>query len=394
MKRKVLNNKKIIVAVTGSVAAYKSIELIRELRKAGAEARVIMTPSAERFVTPYSIEIASGNPVQSDMFSHPFTHIELPQWGDAMVVAPATANSISKFSTASASDMVSCCFLAFQGPVIVAPAMNWRMYSDRIFQERLGYVREKGVIEVPPERGSLACGEEGMGRMAAVDSIVAETMRAVSEKDFSGKKMVVTAGPTREKLDPVRFLSNRSSGKMGYAVARNAYARGAEVLLISGPSSLEPPYGVRTEYVESAGEMFEAVKKGLNNADVLIMAAAVADYAPKQYSDHKLEKKAEWKIDLCATVDILEGMGSSGKGPCIVGFAAETGNRKDRAREKLSAKDLDLIVFNDVSAEGCGFDVDTNAITLIEKDGEESFPLMTKDEAAEKILNKVRDMLA
>ena len=240
-----LKKSKIIVAVTGSVAAYKSIELVRELRKQNASVRVTLTTDATRFVTPLSLEIASGNEVISDMFSRPMAHIELPQWADIMIVAPATANSISKFSCASASDMVSAVFLAFRGPILVAPAMNWRMYSDPIFQDRLQYIKGKGVIEIAPERGDLACGEKGVGRMASVERIISETVRVLSRKDMEGKKIVVSAGPTREYLDPVRFISNRSSGKMGYALARNAVARGADVTLVSGPTSLSPPEGRR-----------------------------------------------------------------------------------------------------------------------------------------------------
>ena len=393
-KRKVLKNKKIIVAVAGSVAAYKSIELVRELKKINADVRVIMTPSALKFVTPLSLEIASGNEVISDPFSRPFTHIELPQWADAMVIAPATANTLSKFFSASASDIVSACFLAFRGPVIAAPAMNWRMYTDDIFQERLDYLKGKGLIEVPPEKGDLACGEEGLGRMAPIDTIMSEVKRTVTRKDLLKKKLVITAGPTREHIDPVRYISNRSSGKMGVALAKNAFLRGADVTLISGPSCLEPPYGVKTHFIGTAEEMFGSVKSSVKGADVLIMAAAVADYKPKDIIKEKMDKKGTLNLQLVATADIISTISSFKKKPLIVGFAAETGDKKDRAREKLNRKNMDMVVFNDVSLNGSGFDVDTNIITLIGKDTERDYPKMDKDEAASVILDKISDMLS
>lgn len=393
-KRKVLKNKKIIVAVTGSVAAYKSLELVRELKKNDANVRVIATPSALRFVTPLSLTIASGNEVLSDPFSRPMSHIELPQWADAMVVAPATANTLSKFYSASASDMVSTCFLAFRGPVIAAPAMNWRMYTDDIFQERLDYLKQKGLIEVPPEKGDLACGEEGLGRMAPVEKIVSEIKRAVTKKDFLKKQLIITAGPTREYIDPVRYLSNRSSGKMGFSLARNAYFRGADVTLISGPSCLKPPYGVKTHFIETAEEMFRSVKKNIKEADVLIMAAAVADYRPHTMLREKSGKKGNVNLHLVSTTDILSTISSCRKKPFMVGFAAETDDYKERARTKMIKKSMDMVVFNNVSLSGSGFDTDTNIITLIDRDSERDYPKMTKDEVASVILDKISDRLS
>jgi len=393
MTRKVLNNRKILLAVTGSVAAYRSIELARTFRKGGAEVRVVMTPAAARFVTPLSLQIASENEVVTDLFDSPLAHIELPRWAEAMVVAPATADTIARFASASASDIVSACFLACGGPVIVAPAMNWRMYSNTILQEKIAYLKEKGVIEVPPERGELACGEEGTGRLAGVEGIVSETVRAVTERDMDGRRIVVTAGPTREPMDPVRFISNRSSGKMGYAIARNAFFRGAEVILVSGPTAIEPPYGVYTEYVETAAEMMESVERHARGTDVLIMAAAVADYAPAEREEKKMEKKERLELRLMANEDIIGRIARLEDRPLIVGFAAETGAGLERARRKMREKNMDMVVFNDVSLTGSGFDVDTNEVTIIDREGEKPLPLMPKDEVAWHVLDRVVELL-
>ncbi len=395
MKRKVLTSKKIIVAVTGSVAAYKSIDLIRALKKENAAVKVIMTSSAANFVTPYSLKIASGDEVITDMFSDPFAHIEIPKWADALVVAPATANTISKFYCASADDIVGACFLAFEGPVIVAPAMNWRMYTNPIFVEKLDHLKDKGIIEVKPERGDLACGEEGIGRMAGVDSIVESIKKVLAvDPDLSKKKLVITAGPTREYIDPVRFISNRSSGKMGYAIAMNALSRGAEVTLISGPTWIDPPKGARTILVETAEEMMASVSENADKADALIMAAAVADYAPAKKSGQKEEKKDSMFLELRATEDILKAVASMKRRPVIVGFAAETGQNRERAREKLVGKNMDLIVFNDVTLSGSGFDVDTNKVTIMDGTSEEEHPLMSKHDVAAVILDRVASLLS
>ncbi|HDZ88243.1 MAG TPA: bifunctional phosphopantothenoylcysteine decarboxylase/phosphopantothenate--cysteine ligase CoaBC, partial [Nitrospirae bacterium] len=324
---------------------------------------------------------------------HPFAHIELPKSADAIIVAPATANTLSKFYSASASDMVSSCFLSFSGPVIIAPAMNWRMYTDPIFQERLNFLKDRGVIEVVPEKGNLACGETGIGKMASVEKVIAETKKVLSENDLTGRSIVVTAGPTREYIDPVRFISNRSSGRMGFAIAEHAFYRGADVTLISGPSSLEAPYGVNTEFVETAKEMLDSVKKNTVKADVLIMAAAVADYSPKHVHTEKIDKSEGLDLRLIPAIDIIKSISALKKKPLIVGFAAETGDRKDRAREKLRQKGMDMIVFNNVSLSGAGFDVDTNEVTLIDEKSEASYPLMTKGEVARKIIDKISGML-
>jgi phosphopantothenoylcysteine decarboxylase/phosphopantothenate--cysteine ligase len=393
LKRKVLNNRKIIVAVTGSVAAYKSIELVRELKKNGAAVKVVMTEAAAKFVTPLSLRIASENEVLSDVFSDPFSHIDLPQWADAMIVAPATANTLSKFYSASADDMVSLTFLSFRGPVIAAPAMNWRMYTDPIFQDRIGYLKEKGLIEVKPEKGDLACGEEGVGRMASISTIITETEKALSGNDLSDRKFVITAGPTREPIDPVRFISNKSSGKMGYALARNAFIRGADVKLIIGPSCIDPPHGVITEYTETAEEMLASVCSSVDGADVLIMAAAVSDYSPSEKKNDKIDKIENLDLKLKTTRDIINEISKRKKKPFIVGFSAETGDKKKRAKDKMSTKGMDMIIFNNVSLNGSGFDVDTNEVTIIDRESETSYPLLSKDEVAMIILDRISDML-
>jgi phosphopantothenoylcysteine decarboxylase/phosphopantothenate--cysteine ligase len=391
----VLKNKKIIVAVTASVAAYKSIELVRELKNQGASVRVITTPDALRFVTRLSLQVASENEVIHDMFSNPLSHIELPRWGDLLIVAPVTANTIAKFSSASASDMVSACFLAFQGPVIIAPAMNWRMYSDTILQEKLLYLKSKGVIEVAPESGVLACGEEGMGRLASIDRILTEAARVLSKKDFAGKKIVVTAGPTREYLDPVRFITNRSSGKMGFSISRCAYLRGADVVLVTGPVCLAPPHGIRTERIETSLQMHDAVMENMRSgADVLIMAAAVSDYTPLKTETAKMDKANGLKLEFTLTRDIISEVSHLSNRPMVVGFAAETGNNRSRAMEKMLKKGMDMVVFNNVSLEGAGFDTDTNQVALIDRNSETEFPLMSKDEVAMVILDKISEMIS
>lgn len=391
--RKALKNRNVLVAVTGSVAAYKTVDLVRELKRRNASVRVIMTPDAARFVTPLSLRLASGDEVVDDMFDHPLAHIELPRWADVFVVAPATASTIGKFAASMAPDIVSACYLAFQGPVLVAPAMNWRMYSHPIFQDKLAYLKGKGVQEIPPERGSLACGEEGIGRMAQLDTIVSGIEDVFYQGILAGKKIVVTAGPTREYIDPVRFVSNRSSGKMGFSLAKSARALGGTVVLITGPSALTSPDGIETVRVETAAQMCDAVMHNLQDADALIMAAAVADYIPLRSSEKKIDKAGGLTLEMEPATDILLRVSEMERRPYVVGFAAETGKRIERAREKMKKKKMDIIVFNDVSLEGAGFDADTNKVTLIDGPSEEELPLMTKDEVAMVILERIAGKL-
>ena len=390
-KRKTLRNKSLLLGVTGGVAAYKTVDLVRRLKEEGLSVTVIMTEAAQYFVTPLSLEIASQNKVYSNLFHDPMSHINLPAEADIMVIAPATANIIGKCARGIADDLLSTSFLAFRGNVIIAPAMNWRMYESPIFQDNLKYLLSKGITQIGPERGNLACGEEGMGRMADVSVIVESVLSTLTKKDLLGEKILVTAGPTREYFDPVRFLSNRSSGKMGFAIARAASRRGADVTLISGHSFLQRPQGIRFISVETASDMLEAVKKQVNSSTILIMSAAVSDFMPAAWSNVKIEKthSMNMNIKLKATTDIISEISSKKKRPFIIGFAAETGRRLGRAKKKLKAKKMDMIVFNDVTEEGSGFDADTNKVTIICREKETRLPCMTKDSVADAILDKL-----
>lgn len=384
-----LKNKKILLGVTGSVAAHKAVDLARRLVEEGACVRVIMTEAAGRFVSPLSFEVASRNAVSTDIFHDPLSHTSLTADADLMVIAPATANIIGKYACGIADDMLSTCLLSYRGRVVIAPAMNWRMYENPVLRKNLSYLASLGVVQVGPEKGSLACGEEAIGRMSEVHEIIEAIRSSITAKDFSGKKIIVTAGPTREYIDPVRFISNRSSGKMGYAIAGAALRRGASVVLISGPSNVTPPYGARLVSVETAEEMRESVVRNLRGSSVLIMAAAVSDFSPESRSRKKIDKSRGLALKLRKTPDILSEIANLRKRPFLVGFAAETGPDLTRARKKFIEKGADMFVFNDVTSPGSGFDVDTNKITIIEKGGESSFPLLSKDEVADLLLDRI-----
>lgn len=393
-ERKVLRNKSVLLGVTGGVAAYKAVDLIRRLREEGSSIIVIMTEAAKNFITPLSLEVASKNKVYSDLFQDPLSHVTLPANADIMVIAPATANIIGKFAKGIADNLLSTSLLSFNGRVVIAPAMNWRMYENPIFQENLKYLLSHGVIQVGPEKGSLACGEEGIGKMANISQIVESIKSALTINDLVNEKVVVTAGPTREYLDPVRFLSNRSSGKMGYAMAIAAFRRGAEVTLISGHSSLQQPEGIKFISVETADEMFNAVNKELHLSTVLIMSAAVFDFMPAEKSYEKIEKSGEILLKLIRTPDIISEVGKKRNRPFIIGFAAETGRRLERTRKKLKEKNMDMIVFNDVTEAGSGFDVDTNRVVIIDKENETELPLLSKESVAEAILDRFIEIKA
>lgn len=388
-ERKVLRNKSILLGVTGGVAAYKAVDLIRRLREEGSSVTVIMTEAAKNFITPLSLEVASQDRVYSDLFSDPMAHITLPANADIMVIAPATANIIGKFARGIADDLLSTSLLSFRGKVIIAPAMNWRMYENPVFQENLRYLLSRGVIQVGPEKGGLACGEEGLGRMSDVSEIVESIKSSLTKKDLLKEKVIVTAGPTREYLDPVRFMSNRSSGRMGYAIASAALRRGAEVTLISGHSSLNLPKGVNFIPVETAADMFEAVNKELNLSTVLIMSAAVSDFMPSKKFKNKIEKSGELLLKLNKTPDILSEVGKKKNRPFIIGFAAEAGRGVERAEKKLKEKNMDMIIFNDVTEVGSGFDVDTNKVVIIDKEKKIKLPLMSKNSVADAILDRL-----
>jgi phosphopantothenoylcysteine decarboxylase/phosphopantothenate--cysteine ligase len=356
---------------------------------------VVMTEAARQFVTPLSLEVASLGKVYTSLFEEPMAHISLPAKADVMVVAPATANTIAKFALGIADDLLSTCFLVFQGKTIIAPSMNWKMYEDRTVRKNLDTLASFGVLQVGPEPGALACGEEGTGRMSEPAEIVEAVKSLLPEKDLSGERIVVTAGPTREYLDPVRFISNRSSGKMGYSLARAARGRGAEVTLISGPTCLKIPYGLEFVGVETASEMMEAVVRAVaDRATLLIMAAAVADFSPKAKSEEKIAKDGEMALALRPTPDIVSAVSSHADRPFVIGFAAETGRHPGRAAAKMKRKEMDMIVFNDVTEPGAGFDVDTNRVEIIDRKGRRKLGLMGKDEVANAILDRFIEIRA
>lgn len=393
-RKKGLRNKKVLLGVTGSVASYKAPDLIKALNEEGASVTVVMTDASSRFVTPLTLEIASRNRVFKGLFDEPMAHISLAREADLMLVAPATANSIGKFASGIADDLLSTLYMAFRGRAIVAPAMNWRMYEHPTLRKNLDYLKSLGVVEVPPETGRLACGEEGTGRMASIEKIVEAASAALSARDLSGRKLVVTAGPTREYMDAVRFISNPSSGKMGYALAREARRRGAEVTLVSGPTSLVPPEGVDLVGVETAEEMREAVLKSLRGAHALIMAAAVGDFSPATRGTGKIEKSKVSSIALKKTPDILAEVGRKKKKPVLVGFAAEAGDNLKRAKDKLRRKGADIVVFNDITAEGSGFGTDTNRVVIVGRGGTEEFPVLPKGEVAGLVLDRLASLWA
>ncbi|MDH5767529.1 MAG: bifunctional phosphopantothenoylcysteine decarboxylase/phosphopantothenate--cysteine ligase CoaBC [Nitrospirota bacterium] len=387
-----LKNKSVLLCVTGSVAAYKAIDVIRRLRDEGASVTVIMTEAAKRFITPLSLEVASRNKVYSDLFIDPMAHITLPVHADIMVIAPATANTIGKFAGGFADNLLSTCLLSFSGKIVIAPAMNWRMYENPVFQENLSCLLSHGVIQIGPEKGSLACGEDGIGRMSDVPEIIEAIKSALSQKTLVKEKIIVTAGPTREYLDPVRFISNRSSGKMGYALARAALRRGAEVTLISGHSLLSQPKGMKFISAETATDMLNAINQELPSSTVLIMSAAVSDFMPAEKTKEKIEKSGELIVKLQKTPDIISEISKNKNRLFIIGFAAETGRKIDRARKKLKEKNMDMIIFNDVTEADSGFEVDTNRVVIIDKEKETTLPLMSKDSVADAILERLSEI--
>jgi len=390
-----LKGKKIILGVTGGIAAYKAAELVRELVRSGAEVFVVMTHSAQAFITPLTFQTLSGNKVTTELFSlieeSEIGHIALADRAELLVIAPATANIIGKIAGGIADDMLTTIVMATKAPVLLAPAMNVHMWENPICQENIQKLRGRGFHFIDPEAGELACGYEGKGRLAEIPAIVEEIRSILSPKDLSGETILVTAGPTEEPIDPVRFLSNRSSGKMGFAVARAARLRGARVILVSGPSALPAPSGVKFIPVRTATEMREAVLGNLPGFSVLVMAAAVSDYRPKATSPKKIKKsQAELTLPLELSPDILREAGQRKEKRLLIGFAAETESLLANARKKLAEKNLDLIVANDVSLPGAGFAVDTNIVKLIDRSGKiEELPLMGKEDLADRLLDRV-----
>ncbi len=390
-----LRGKTIVLGVTGGIAAYKAAELVRLLVKQDATVHVIMTRAATEFVTPLTFQTLSANPVHTELFSiideRDIGHISLADRADLFIVAPATANLIGKIAAGIADDLLSATIMATKAPVLIAPAMNTNMYCNPIYRENEEKLRRLGYLFADPVSGQLACGWEGEGKLQDPAIILEEAICALSRKDLAEERVLVTAGPTREELDPVRYLSNHSSGKMGYALARAARRRGARVTLVSGPVCFQEPYGVETISVVSASEMREAVLSRFGVSTIVIKAAAVADYRPETRAGSKI-KKSEGKmvIELAKTDDILAEIGRLKKGQFIAGFAAETEDLAGNALKKLGEKNLDMIVANDVTREGAGFAVDTNIVKLISSDGRiEDLPLMSKESLADIILDRV-----
>jgi phosphopantothenoylcysteine decarboxylase/phosphopantothenate--cysteine ligase len=392
---------RITMGVTGGVAAYKAAELVRLLQQDGFTVEVVMTRGARKFITPLTFAALSGQKVITDLFGNSeneanlesaIEHIAVAQRTDLLLVAPATADIIAKFARGIADDFLSTLYLATTAPVVVAPAMNVNMWNHAATRENIAKLREHGVNVVEPDEGYLACGMVGAGRLAGHAEILAAVRATLhTNRDLAGETVLVTAGPTCEDLDPVRYLTNRSSGKMGYAVAEAAARRGAKVILVSGPTSLETPTGVRRVDVRSAEQMHEAVTKEFAGCSIGIFAAAVADYRPAEKHEEKMKKTdGSLTVQLETTVDILQEIASQKGDKFIVGFAAETTDVGQNARKKMAAKNLDLIVANDVTAEGAGFDHDTNVVSLFYRDGRHvAVPKMSKAEVAQRVLDEI-----
>ncbi|RKZ29276.1 bifunctional phosphopantothenoylcysteine decarboxylase/phosphopantothenate--cysteine ligase CoaBC [bacterium] len=392
-----LEGKKIVLGVSGSVAAYKSVYLGREILKSGAKIRVAMTTNATKFITPLTFRSALSSPVVVDEFAEPedfnMEHISWSRWADLFAIAPATADVIAKAANGIADDFLTTSLLAAKCPVIFVPAMNSAMFLHPATQYNLRKLRELGYYIIEPEKGDLACGESGTGRFPEIENIVDFIEQILYTSDIlSGKKFLITAGPTREYIDSVRFISNPSTGKMGFALAEMAKKFGADVLLISGPTELVPPHGVETIEVVSAEEMHDAVLKHFDNADIIIMASAVADYTPSKKFERKIKKTSdELELKLQRTPDILAELGRQKGDKILVGFALESDYLIENARKKIEEKNLDLIVANYIG-EQTGFASDTNEVVLLYRDGNiENIPLMSKRELAGKIIRKIAE---
>jgi phosphopantothenoylcysteine decarboxylase/phosphopantothenate--cysteine ligase len=393
-----LTGKRLVLGVTGSIAAYKAVGLLRLLVREGAAVSVVMTASAMRFVTPLTFEVLSGQPVSHDLFEahHEMRHLTLPQQADAILIAPATAHMITKAAVGLADDLLSTMLLTSRCPLILAPAMDGDMWGHEAVAAHAETLRRRGAVMIGPEEGPLASGRIGLGRMADEADILAAVQAVVTRpRDLTGRRLLVSAGPTQEPIDPVRFISNRSSGKMGYAIASAASERGAHVVLVSGPTNLAPPVRVEVVPVITAEEMAKALVAKLSWAETVVMAAAVADFRPASPAARKLKKKDRvWtNLDLEPTGDILQQLAACRTGQLLVGFAAETDDLLAHAREKLHAKGVDLIVANDVSVEGSGFGSDSNQAILIDRTGRiTEWPLMPKRELADRVLDAIEQL--
>lgn len=388
------NNKCVVIGVSGGIAAYKALDICSMLRKNNVEVRVIMTKSATQFVAPLTFQSISQNIVITDMFDEPkaweIQHISLAKKADVFLVAPATANIIGKVANGIADDMLSTTIMATTAKVIFAPAMNTNMYNNPIVQENINKLKHLGYEFIEPVSGRLACGDEGTGKLELPEVIVEKVIgELIYNKDLIGKKVLVSAGPTIAKIDPVRYISNNSSGKMGYEIAKEARDRGASVVLVSGPTKEKKPFGIRVIDIKTNEEMFNEIIKHYDDSDIVIKAAAVADYKPKEYSKQKIKKgTGELEIRLTRDMDILMNLGEKKKNQILVGFAAESENLLDNARGKLKKKNLDYIVANDITQSGVGFASSNNKVTIISKEGEEiSLEIMSKRKVAERIFD-------
>ena len=396
-----LKDKTVVIGVSGGIAVYKVCDVVSRLKKLGANVHVIMTKSATEFVAPLTFQSLSQNYVVRDMFEEPKTwdveHISLAKKADVFLIAPATANVIGKIACGISDDMLSTTVMATKGKVLIAPAMNTNMYENPIVQRNIDTLKALNYDFIEPESGRLACGDMGKGKLASPENIVEAVVRALTKKqDLKGERIIITAGPTVEAIDPVRYLTNRSTGKMGYAIAKEAIERGAEVTLVSGPTKLEPPKNLKKFIkIESAQEMYEAVLDNLDENQVIIKSAAVADYKPKSYCNKKIKKNDDdLVISLDRNKDIAYEIGKIKNDKILVGFAAETNDLIENAKNKVKKKNLDFIVANDLTKEGAGFGVDTNIVKIIDKDGIISeYPIMKKEEVANVILDKVKSLL-
>jgi phosphopantothenoylcysteine decarboxylase/phosphopantothenate--cysteine ligase len=390
-----LQGRRVVVGVSGSIAAYKSAEVVRGLVKAGADVRCVMTRSAAQIIGPAALGALSGRPVHIDVFEEPerVLHVEIGRWADAYVLVGATASTLTRLANGSAEDMVSAVYLMCRCPILVAPAMHTEMWEHPGVERNIAQLVADGVILVPPETGDLASGDYGIGRLAEPATIVEAVTTAVAPQDLAGVRVLVTVGPTREALDPVRFISNRSTGRMGFALAREAQRRGADVTVVSGPTSSEMPSALEIIRVETAEEMYKECLGRFEDTDVAILNAAVADWRPASVASQKVKKaNASRSIDLEPTADIAAELGRKKGAQTLVLFAAETDNVIEHASEKLRSKNADIVVANLVGKPGTGFESETNEASIITPDGVESFVRMPKDELAAKILEHVVDL--
>lgn len=393
----------VVLGISGGIAAYKTPELVRRLRERGADVQIVMTASAEEFVTSTALQAVSGRPIRANLWDKEaeasMSHIELARWADVVLIAPATAEIMARLAGGAAPDLLTTLCLATEAPLVIAPAMNRVMWSNPAVQANRQTLEERGVRILGPEHGSQACGETGAGRMLEPDQIAAivcgpQLAGAASERLLEGKTVMVTAGPTREPIDPVRYISNRSSGKMGYAIAAAAIEQGANVILVSGPVSLPAPPGATVRNVQTAEEMYRETHDQIDNVDIFIAAAAVSDYRPVEIRAQKMKKNAEtMSLDLVRSRDILASVAALDSPPFTVGFAAETENVRDYALAKLDSKNLDMIVANRVG-DDCGFDLDENAVDVFWRDGERAFPKAPKVELARQIMRHVAEHYA